>query len=313
MSDFTEFDVFEPVHTDSKVYITRWPVMWEIGRKGSGWELVMEAGKTFDISVPRWLEWALSPHDRRILPAALVHDELLREGHDAAFASAEFRRAAIARGAGRLLAWWLFIVTLVWTAFGRSRLPAARLQASVFASMLAIFAALDPLPSLPDHTHVTPPAEIYMFRGMAGTVFSTGLHPLGARLQKDGFMVDMLPWWGGQPVYRKIIRSGAKRVGLVCHSAGCSTALAIARALEKTNIRVCLLAAFDPASRRTAGSNIRQVLSWTQGKFAPVRPAENFRGRLESHRPRGLDHVAIAGMREAHERIIDAMKTGCSG
>jgi hypothetical protein len=121
VSDFTAFDEFEQVEPGSRIYVTRWPVMWEIGRKGSGWELVMEAGETFDISVPCGLRWLLSPHDRRLLPAALVHDELLREGHDVAFASAEFRRAALARGVNALFAWLLFVVTLVWTAARRWR------------------------------------------------------------------------------------------------------------------------------------------------------------------------------------------------
>lgn len=81
----------------------------------------IEKGTRFDISVPRSLEWLLDPHNRDILLAALVHDELLKRGHDVAFASSEFRRAAIARGASKTFAWTLFTTTLVWTAWKRRK------------------------------------------------------------------------------------------------------------------------------------------------------------------------------------------------
>lgn len=113
---FSNFNAFMPVLGQRKLYKTNYPLTWEIGTKGSGWTLEIEPETTFDISVPRYLEWILNPHDRRILLAALVHDELLKRGHDVAFASSEFRRAAIARGASKFFAWNLFLTTLVWTA-----------------------------------------------------------------------------------------------------------------------------------------------------------------------------------------------------
>lgn len=118
---FTRFEDFKRVSGQRKLYKTSAPLVWEIGAKGSAWHLNIKPGTTFDISVPLWMEWALDPHDRRILLAALVHDELLRQGHDVAFASSEFRRAAIARGASKWMAWTLFTTTLVWTAFKRRK------------------------------------------------------------------------------------------------------------------------------------------------------------------------------------------------
>lgn len=116
---FTRFEAFGHVLGTRKTYALNEPMQWDIGAKGSGWVLTIPAGTTFDISVPRWLEWIQSPHDRRVLPAATIHDELLRRGHDAAFASAEFRRASIARGISSWWAWVLFLTTLIWTAFKR--------------------------------------------------------------------------------------------------------------------------------------------------------------------------------------------------
>ncbi len=119
MSNFTDFEAFSLVPGTERTYQLEAPLSWEIGAKGSGWILEMPKGMTFDISVPAWLRWLLSPHDRAVLLAAGVHDELLRKGHDAAFASAEFRRAIIARGKSLVWSWLLFFATLFWTAFRR--------------------------------------------------------------------------------------------------------------------------------------------------------------------------------------------------
>ncbi|WP_150524035.1 DUF1353 domain-containing protein [Roseibium sediminis] len=119
MSGFSSFDYFEHVPGTRKTYVLTQTLRWHIGCKGSDWLLAVEAGTVFDISVPWTLEWLQSPHDRRVLLAAAIHDELLKRGHDVAFASAEFRRALLARGCSPPRAWALFTATLIWTAFGR--------------------------------------------------------------------------------------------------------------------------------------------------------------------------------------------------
>lgn len=124
MSKFSKFVDFELVAGTRKLYSLKSPLIWEISSKGSGWELPLKAGLTFDISVPRFLEWAQDPHDKRVLLAALVHDELLRRGEDVAFASAEFRRALITRGISKRWAWLLFTLTLLWTAQSQRSKPA---------------------------------------------------------------------------------------------------------------------------------------------------------------------------------------------
>ncbi len=90
-------------------------LIWEIGSVGSGWILEVPKGTKFDISVPRWLEWVQSPHDRRVLLGAAVHDELLLRGQHVIFASGEFYRAIRARETPMLRSWMLFSTTLIWT------------------------------------------------------------------------------------------------------------------------------------------------------------------------------------------------------
>ena len=115
MSNFSEFKSFSKVRNERTKYILDEDLEWDIGVKNSGWKLVISKGTKFDISVPRYLEWFLNPHDEKILLAAVVHDELLILGHDAAFASSEFRRAAIVRGVKTSRAWMLFLTTFFWT------------------------------------------------------------------------------------------------------------------------------------------------------------------------------------------------------
>ena len=115
MSTFSQFEAFEK--REGIIYELKADLVWNIGKKESGWSLTIPKGREFDISVPRWLRWILSPDDRCVLPAAAIHDELLNQGHDVAFASSEFRRAVLARGGGMIWAWMLFWATLVWTAW----------------------------------------------------------------------------------------------------------------------------------------------------------------------------------------------------
>lgn len=120
MSVFSDFDAFGLVPGTKATYQLDAPLRWEIGSKGSGWFLDLPKGMEFDISVPWWGRWALSPHDKAVLLAAAIHDQLLRLGHDIGFSSAEFRRALLARGQKAWWAWVLFFATLVWTSLGKT-------------------------------------------------------------------------------------------------------------------------------------------------------------------------------------------------
>lgn len=115
---FTSYIAFRRISLDGdyyKLYELTEPLTWDIGRKGSDWTLTVPKGFMVDVSAPSWLEWLIDVHDMDNLAAAAVHDLLLKEGHDEAFASSEFRRALIARGRGKARAWVFFFATLVWT------------------------------------------------------------------------------------------------------------------------------------------------------------------------------------------------------
>lgn len=103
MSDFTEFDSFERIGRwewwlgrQPKYELTK-DLHWELHFKDSGKWLHIDAGTQFDISVPWYFWWFLSPNNRRYLLAAVVHDEILIRGFDPAFAAFEFMKAMRAR------------------------------------------------------------------------------------------------------------------------------------------------------------------------------------------------------------------------
>lgn len=80
-------------------YVTTEPVAWEIGRQGSGLKLRVPAGFWFDVSVPGWAKWAISPHDPQYLLAAALHDYAVhRLGWGRVSAAAPFSEALRAAG-----------------------------------------------------------------------------------------------------------------------------------------------------------------------------------------------------------------------
>ena len=117
MSNFTTYRSF--IRIKGRKYrigrLNAAPIAWEIGRKGSGWNLFLWPSDTADVTIPWYAEWLVhpklvDPHDPDLLAAAFVHDKLLNQGHDKAFASAEFRRALAARGWKTPLWRWLAMV-----------------------------------------------------------------------------------------------------------------------------------------------------------------------------------------------------------
>lgn len=120
MSQWSQTDAFELVSGTSNLYRTTTKICYDIGKKNSGLVLTIQKGTEFDISVPWILEWFLSPHDMRFLPAALPHDHLLKHGFDPIFASAEMHRAAVARKYPVWKSWIIFVATLIVTSIKRA-------------------------------------------------------------------------------------------------------------------------------------------------------------------------------------------------
>ena len=121
MSRFKTFGGFKYTGKLSGKYALTEDLRWDLGKENSGFTLIIEKGIEFDISVPKYFEWLQSKHDLKLLPAAAIHDELLKRDFSLISASNEFRRAAKTRGIKTPYSWFLFISTLIWTAFNRRK------------------------------------------------------------------------------------------------------------------------------------------------------------------------------------------------
>ena len=95
MSEFTHFNAYE--HVVGIKYRLTEDLVWRVGHS-NGEPFVVPQGKVFDVSVPRYLRWAVDPHDPRFLPPSAVHDYMLEQGWYKASAAAEFYNALMAKG-----------------------------------------------------------------------------------------------------------------------------------------------------------------------------------------------------------------------
>lgn len=87
------------------------PIRWEVGRKGSGWNVDVETGFHFDVSVPWFARFIFNPLNPKYLRAAAVHDKMLIMGNDRKTSGASFYDALRASGVGYLEAhiMWFFV------------------------------------------------------------------------------------------------------------------------------------------------------------------------------------------------------------
>lgn len=76
-------------------------IWWELGRVTSGLWIEVPPGFRFDVSVPWFARWLFSPHDKRFLKAAALHDWLLADGWSSVEAAGVFHQAMKADGVPR--------------------------------------------------------------------------------------------------------------------------------------------------------------------------------------------------------------------
>lgn len=113
MSAYTDHAGSIATRLDGIEYRLERDLVWRIGHV-DGPTYVVPAGFTFEVSVPRALQWLYDPHDRRMLKAAALHDHMLEAGWSRITAGAEFHNALKADEvpAWRRLA--ALIAVLVW-------------------------------------------------------------------------------------------------------------------------------------------------------------------------------------------------------
>lgn len=157
----------------------------------------------------------------------------------------------------------------------------------------------------------TVPIDVYQFKGMLGEVYSTGLNTLEDRLKTNRHHVETRFHWQEKEAYEAIKKSNAKRVALVCHSAGCITAKRLAFKLIDNNVSVCYLATLDPVGSPFVAGNVALAENWHQGIFQPLEPSHEFSGEIINHKLLSIKHTQMDKQKHIHDRIVQIIKRGC--
>lgn len=95
---FADIEMIDPgewaLKPGSVFWVTLGRMPWELGFKGSGRWVIVEAGFDTDLaSIPWWGRWLINPADPAIIRAAVLHDALLRCGWHQQSAAGEFHAA----------------------------------------------------------------------------------------------------------------------------------------------------------------------------------------------------------------------------
>jgi Thioesterase domain len=141
------------------------------------------------------------------------------------------------------------------------------------------------------------PARVYLLRGFMN-VFSLGMDDLAAKLEANGIAATVANHADAGTVINQIVaRYAAGDRGpiiLIGHSFGADAVVAVAQALDRSNIPVALLILFDGTAPHEAPGNVATAVNFTL-RFDLV-PAAGFHGTISNvdlRGAQGIDHLTI--------------------
>ncbi len=105
-------------------------------------------------------------------------------------------------------------------------------------------------PPAAEKVNAVPRGRAYLFRGIAGLIYSRGMDKLAERIQRIGVPASVDTYLMWRPVVDQAIRDyhrDPQPIILIGHSMGGDSALAFAETLNAANIPVNLLVTYDPS------------------------------------------------------------------
>jgi len=142
--------------------------------------------------------------------------------------------------------------------------------------------------------------RVYLFRGLFGGFFSTGMDELATKLNADGHVATVHSWTDRKNVEPQAIAKGASEgpVCLVGHSLGGNSASYMAHGLLQAGIPVAYVGTVDATAPKPApgGSVVSDNFRSSDPRDEPVPGAIEF---LMPH----LNHIEIDKDSQVHERI----------
>lgn len=95
-------------------YVTKVPLSFDLGFKGSGFSYTVPKNFKFEVSIPKGLRWILNPHNPKYLKAAVIHDHMLERGWDRPTAGGVFQAALKVSGVGSAKRLAMFFAVTLW-------------------------------------------------------------------------------------------------------------------------------------------------------------------------------------------------------
>jgi hypothetical protein len=127
--------------------------------------------------------------------------------------------------------------------------PIAGLVTATAATSGDAAAPLRPPPAAMEQVAIPPRGRAYLFRGVAGLIYSRGMDGLAERINRAGVTASVDTYLMWRPVADAAIREYRRDpapITLIGHSAGGDSALGFAEVLNAAGIPVSLLVTYDP-------------------------------------------------------------------
>ncbi len=146
-------------------------------------------------------------------------------------------------------------------------------------------------------------AQVYMFRGGFGDLFSSGINDMAVELRGKGVPAHALSWTNENAVLSKIERAYARNrrgpIILVGHSLGAGASVRIARSLTADGIPVDLVIVMDSLGAPRVPKGVRRFISYKasgdQNNPGDFKGASGFSGRIVNVDIRNLPNLEDAG------------------
>jgi hypothetical protein len=106
-----------------------------------------------------------------------------------------------------------------------------------------------PAPQATERVSIEPRGHAYLFRGVAGLIYSRGMDRLAEEIRRTGIKADVDTYLMWRPMAEAAIRSYRRDpvpITIIGHSAGGDSAVAFAEVLNREKIPVSLLVTYDP-------------------------------------------------------------------
>jgi len=149
--------------------------------------------------------------------------------------------------------------------------------------------------------------RVYLFRGLFGAIFSTGMDELAKKAKAAGHQVSVHPWIARKSVQRKAIKmykAGKLRKGIAIggHSLGGNSASYMTFNLMKAGVPVNVQATWDATEPMKVPSGVKAINFMSHDLRAEKVP-----GSIERDYTH-LNHIQVDKDDSTHRTFLDAIK-----